>query len=43
MENINQKSSGEVKPSQKMGYITTVEEARKHLEEMFNLEDTKES
>ena len=43
MENINQKSSGEVKPSQKMGYITTVEEARKQLEDLYKLKDNKES
>ena len=42
MDSETQKTSGKVKPSQKMGYITTVEDARKHLEEMFNLEDTKE-
>ena len=38
-----EKTSGKVKPSSKMGYITTVEEARKHLEDIFKLEDTKES
>ena len=43
MENINQKSSGKVKPSQKMGYITTVEEARKKLEDLYKLKDNKES
>ena len=35
--------SGRTKPSKKMGYVSTVEDARKHLEEMFNLKDTKES
>ena len=36
---------GKVKPSEKMGYISTVKEARKKLEEIFKLEveDTKES
>ena len=38
-----EKKSGKVKPSSKMGYITTVEEARKNLENIFKLEDTKES
>ena len=39
----DQKTSGKVKPSQKMGYIATVEEARKRLEDIFKLEDPKES
>jgi|DEB0MinimDraft_10_1074344.scaffolds.fasta_scaffold93882_2 hypothetical protein len=39
----NQNTSGKVKPSQKMGYIATVEEARKRLEDIFKLEDPKES
>jgi len=43
MDSETQKTSGKVKPSQKMGYITTVEEARKHLEDLYNLKDTKES
>ena len=43
MESKTQKTSGKVKPSQKMGYITTVEEARKRLEDIFKLEDPKES
>ena len=36
---------GKVKPSEKMGYISTVKEARKNLENIFKLEieDTKES
>ena len=38
-----EKKSGKVKPSSKMGYITTVEEARKSLEDLYNLKDTKES
>ncbi|MHC4690895.1 MAG: hypothetical protein ACYS5F_14895 [Planctomycetota bacterium] len=43
MASENQKTSGKVKPSQKMGYIATVEEARKRLEDIFKLEDPKES
>ena len=39
----NHKSSGKVKPSSKMGYITTVEEARKQLEDLYKLKDNKES
>ena len=35
--------SGRVKPSSKMGYISSVEEARKSLENLYNLKDTKES
>ena len=35
--------SGKVKPSQKMGYVSSVEEARKSLEDLYNLKDTKES
>ena len=35
--------SGKVKPSQKMGYVSSVEEARKSLENLYNLKDTKES
>jgi len=34
---------GKIKLSKKMGYLSTVEEARKTLENIFNLEDTKES
>ena len=30
-------------PSSKMGYISSVEEARKSLENLYNLKDTKES
>jgi len=36
-------SSGRVQPSSKMGYISSVEEARKSLENLYNLKDTKES
>ena len=39
----NEKPKGDVKPSRKMGYLSTVEEARKSLENIFKLEDTKES
>ena len=39
----NEKPKGYVKPSRKMGYLSTVEEARKSLENIFKLEDTKES
>ena len=39
----NEKPRGDVKPSRKMGYLSTVEEARKSLENIFKLEDTKES
>ena len=38
-----EKTSGKVKPSSKMGYITTVEEARKQLEDLYKLKDNKES
>ncbi len=43
METSNQKKSGEVKPSQKMGYIMTVEDARKQLEDLYKLKGNKES
>ena len=33
---------GKVKPSKKMGYISTVEEARKQLEDLYKLKDNKE-
>ena len=39
----NEKPKGIVKPSRKMGYLSSVEEARKSLENIFKLEDTKES
>jgi len=35
--------SGKVKPSSKMGYVSSVEEARESLENLYNLKDTKES
>ena len=34
---------GSVKPSSKMGYLSTVEEARVALEDLYKLEDNKES
>jgi|TARA_B100002019_G_scaffold46996_1_gene39652 hypothetical protein len=42
---IDNKESGKVTPSQKMGYVSTVEDARKKLEDIFKLEieDSKES
>jgi len=36
-------SNGKVKPDSEMGYISTVEDARKHLETMYKLKDAKES
>ena len=39
----NEKPAGKITPSRKMGYLSTVEEARKTLENIFKLEDTKES
>ena len=39
----NEKPSGKIIPSRKMGYLSTVEEARKSLENIFKLEDTKDS
>ena len=44
-ETSNSITPGKVKPSEKMGYISTVKEARKKLEDIFKLEveDTKES
>ena len=35
--------SGKVKPSQEMGYVSSVEEARKQLENLYKLKDNKES
>ena len=42
-KNSTEESYGKVRPSSKMGYITTVEEARKHLEDLYKLKDNKES
>jgi len=39
----NPSKPNHVKPSKKMGYLSSVEEARKSLEELYKLEDTKES
>ena len=41
-KNSTEKSHGKVQPSSKMGYITTVEEARKQLEDLYKLKDNKE-
>ena len=35
---INMSNSGEVKPDSKMGYVSSVEDARKKLEALFNKE-----
>ena len=45
IDEIDPKSPGKVKPSEKMGYLTSVKKARKDLENIFKLEveDTKES
>ena len=42
-KNSTEESHGKVQPSSKMGYITTVEEARKQLEDLYKLKDNKES
>ena len=44
IDEMDSKSPGKVKPSEKMGYISSVKEARKNLENIFKLEieDTKE-
>ena len=44
-DNNDPMSPGKVKPSEDMGYLTSVKEARKKLEDIFKLEveDTKES
>ena len=33
---------GKVKPSKKMGYVSSVEDARKQLEDLYKLKDNKE-
>ena len=45
MPDKQQKDSGEVEVSEKMGYISSVEDAREHLENIFKLDykDSKES
>ena len=35
---IEMSSTGKVKPDSKMGYVSTVEDARKNLEDIFNKE-----
>jgi len=40
---IEMESQGKVKPDSKMGYLSTVEDARKSLETLYKLKDTKES
>ena len=35
---INTRSTGKVKPSEKMGYLGNVKSARKNLEDLFKLE-----
>ena len=42
-QQIEINSSGKVKPDSRMGYVSTVEDARKHLETLYKLKDTKES
>ena len=42
-KNSTDEPSGEIKPCRKMGYLSSVEEARKTLENIFKLTDTKES
>ena len=41
----NENSKGKVTPSERMGYISSVEDARKKLEDIYKLEveDSKES
>ena len=39
---IEMPSDGRVKPDSRMGYLSTVEDARKTLENIFKLKDTKE-
>ena len=43
IENAPVGPRGDIRPSRKMGYLSTVEDARKTLENIFKLEDTKES
>ena len=40
---FNSYEGGKIKPSRKMGYLSSVEDARKSLENLYNLKDTKES
>ena len=41
-QEIEMNTNGKVKPDSKMGYVSTVEDARKHLETLYKLKDTKE-
>tara|TARA_B100000925_G_scaffold244758_1_gene194658 strand:+ start:214 stop:627 length:414 start_codon:yes stop_codon:yes gene_type:complete len=40
---IEMESQGKVKPDSKMGYLSTVEDARESLETLYKLKDIKES
>ena len=40
---IEMESQGKVKPDSKMGYLSTVEDARKSLETLYKLKDIKEN
>ena len=42
-QEIEMNTNGKVKPDSKMGYVSTVEDARKHLETLYKLKDTKEN
>tara|TARA_S200002703_G_scaffold49576_1_gene43024 strand:- start:1068 stop:1481 length:414 start_codon:yes stop_codon:yes gene_type:complete len=42
-QEIEMNNNGKVKPDSKMGYVSTVEDARKHLETLYKLRDIKES
>ncbi len=42
-QEIEMNTNVKVKPDSKMGYVSTVEDARKHLETLYKLKDTKES
>ena len=42
-QEIEMSNNGKVKPDSKMGYVSTVEDSRKHLETLYKLKDTKES
>ena len=42
-QEIEMNTNGKVKPDSKMGYVSTVEDARKHLETLYKLKDIKES
>jgi hypothetical protein len=42
-EDVDFSDDGRVKPDTKMGYISSVKDARKMLEKLYNKEDSKES